>query len=107
LAGEPREIMGLGRERCVYAAVAGEVSALVEIGAWVEAGEIVALVGSESIHAPISGFIRGICHSGVQVNAGSKVIELDPRTEGASLYGLGERPLRLAEAVVKALATHG
>jgi xanthine dehydrogenase accessory factor len=103
LEGEPREIGGLGRERCVYATEAGVLQALVSIGDWVEAGDQVALLNGQTVCAPVSGHVRGICHAEVPVTAGSKILEIDPRQENASLFGLGERPLRIAEAVVRAL----
>jgi xanthine dehydrogenase accessory factor len=103
LEGEPREIAGFSRERCVYAVEAGVLQTIVAIGDWVEAGEQVALLNGQIVTAPISGHVRGICHAEVPVTVGSKVLEIDPRHENASLYGLGERPLRIAEAVVRAI----
>lgn len=105
LAGEPREIDGLGRERCVYAPQAGVLHSLVGIGDWVEAGEQVALLNGQAICAPLSGHVRGICHAAVPVTTGSKILEIDPRRDCAAIFGLGERPLRIAEAVVRAM--HG
>jgi xanthine dehydrogenase accessory factor len=32
------------------------------------------------------------------------VIEVDPRCDSAAVFGLGERPRRIAEGVVKAMA---
>jgi hypothetical protein len=39
----------------------------------------------------------------VEVPAGGKILEIDPRHENASLFGIGERPQRIAEAVVRAM----
>jgi xanthine dehydrogenase accessory factor len=104
LGGEPRTIEGLGRERCVYAAEAGVLNSRVAIGDWVEAGEMIASLNGRDVRAPISGHVRGICHGNVQVAAGGKILEIDPRQDGANLFGLGERPLRIAESVVQAMA---
>ena len=103
LAGEPRVIEGLGRERCVYAQEAGILHARVAIGDWIDAGAAVATLNDSTITAPISGHVRGICHGEVAVAAGTKILEIDPRRENASLFGLGERPLRIADAVLKAV----
>jgi xanthine dehydrogenase accessory factor len=103
LEGEPREIEGLGRERCVYATEQGVLMTELAIGEWVEAGEAVATLNGHVICAPISGHVRGICHGDVPVPAGGKILEIDPRRDNASLFGLGERPLRIAEAVLRAL----
>ena len=34
---------------------------------------------------------------------GTKVIEIDPRGDDADIYGIGERPRRIAEGVLAAL----
>lgn len=104
LEGEPRAIEGLARERCVYADEAGTLRTGLAIGDWVEAGEMLAELNGRRILAPVSGHVRGVCHDDVQVQVGGKIAEIDPRRENPSLYGLGERPLRIAEAVVQALS---
>lgn len=103
LMGEPRQIAGLGRERCVYATRAGQLRTAVAIGDWVEAGSPVASLAGMTVLAPISGHVRGVCHDNVSVTVGCKILEIDPRQESANLFGLGERPLRIAEAVVRAM----
>jgi xanthine dehydrogenase accessory factor len=48
--------------------------------------------------------LRGLTRSGVEVTIRTKVIEVDPRCDPAAVFGLGERPRRIAEGVVKAMA---
>lgn len=103
LAGEPRPLGGFGRERYVYAPVAGVFLTVCTIGMRVAAGDIVANVGDAVLRAPLSGYLRGLTHSGVTVPAGAKVIEIDPRDTGAGVFGIGERPLRIAEGVLAAI----
>jgi len=57
-----------------------------------------------SVYAPISGVLRGLTRSGVEVTLRKKVIEVDMRGDPAAAFGLGERPRRIAEGVLKALA---
>lgn len=102
-AGEPRVIGGTGRERYVYASHSGVFVTTFDIGAKVGAGDIVATVNDTPLRAPLSGYLRGLTHSGVHVEAGAKVIEVDPRNPGAQLRGIGERPRRIAAGVVAAL----
>jgi xanthine dehydrogenase accessory factor len=104
LAGEPRPIGGAARERFVYAPDAGRFITSARIGDRVEEGAVVATIGEVSLRAPISGVLRGLTRSGVEVTARTKVIEVDPRGDPAGVFGLGERPRRIAEGVVKALA---
>jgi len=102
--GEPRAIAGVGRERIVYASVAGTFRATSAIGASVAAGEILGAIEGHPIAAPISGTIRGLVRGGIAVTAGDKLVEIDPRDAAlANFSGLGERPGRLADAVVEAI----
>lgn len=101
LAGEPRAIAGRGRERLIYAPVSGTFIARRDIGALVTAGEVVAQIGATSLTAPLGGAVRGLTRSGTAVAAGTKVVEIDPRGADGVWSGLGERPRRIAEAVLR------
>jgi xanthine dehydrogenase accessory factor len=104
LAGEPRAIDGVGRERIVYAPVAGVLRSDLQIGEPVKAGTIVAKIDEMSLRAPISGTLRGLTRPGVSVARGDKLLEVDPRPpERAGFSGLGERPRRIAEGVALAI----
>jgi molybdenum ABC transporter molybdate-binding protein len=103
LAGEPRPIGGVARERFVYAPDAGRFITSARIGDRVEEGAVVATIGEVSLRAPISGVLRGLTRSGVNVTARTKVIEVDPRGDPAGVFGVGERPRRIAEGVLRAL----
>ena len=100
LEGEPREIAGHMRDRYVYAPVAGVFLTELEIGMRVVAGEPVASIGGIKLCAPLGGRLRGLTHSEVEVARGTKVIEIDPRDADADIYGIGERPRRIAQAVL-------
>lgn len=104
LTGEPRAIAGKGRERYVYAPVAGRFASDRAIGEAVRAGETLGRIGATVLAAPIDGAIRGLSRSGITVAMGAKVIEIDPRGPQAVTGGIGERPRRIAESVVAALA---
>jgi xanthine dehydrogenase accessory factor len=104
LRGEPRAIFGHARTRLVYAPVAGVFTAERDIGRVVVAGEIIARIGNTPLLAPLAGAVRGLTRSGVAVAAGAKVIEIDPRGHDAVWSGLGERPRRIADAVLQVLA---
>ena len=73
------------------------------IGQSVAAGEIVARIEGTTLTAPLSGVLRGLTHDGVQVAAGTKVIEIDPRGDPALVCGIGERPARIADGVLQAI----
>lgn len=103
LQGEPREIEGHARDRYVYAPVAGIFHTQLEIGDTVKAGQTVAFIGSQSLLAPIAGALRGLTRNGIPVDPNTKVIEVDPRTQSPQVSGIGERPARIADAVLTAI----
>lgn len=104
LGGEPRPIGGAGRVRFVYAPVAGGFDTSAQIGEQVEENAVIAAVAGVSLCAPMAGVIRGLTRAGVEVAFRTKVIEVDPRGDPAAAFGLGERPRRIAEGVLRALA---
>ncbi|MCX2728228.1 hypothetical protein OO015_12080 [Thermomicrobium sp. 4228-Ro] len=108
LAGEPRAIEGLRRERYVYAPFSGLWRTERAIGELVEAGEPVAWIEGAAgeqctIAAPVSGVLRGLIRDGVPVAAGTKVLEVDPRGASGQWRGIGERPRRIADGVLAAV----
>ncbi|MDP8967980.1 MAG: xanthine dehydrogenase [Actinomycetota bacterium] len=104
LGGEPRDFDGHARERFVYAPVAGVMRTQAQIGRRVSAGQLVAAIGDEQLRAPLDGILRGLVHDGVPVDAGAKVLEVDPRGDVSSVTGIGARPARIAEGVLAAIA---
>jgi len=103
LSGAPRTIAGHGSDRYVYAPVAGMFITACEIGMKVAAGQSIATIGDTVLRAPLAGRLRGLTHSEVDVERGTKVIEIDPRDEDADVYGIGERPRRIAAGVLAAI----
>jgi xanthine dehydrogenase accessory factor len=104
LGGEPRSFGGHARDRFVYAPVAGVLRTGAAIGDRVAAGDVVATIGEQQLRAPLDGILRGLTHDDVPVPRGLKVVEVDPRGDAASAFGLGARPLRIAEGVLAAIA---
>lgn len=103
LRGEPKALGGAGRERLVYAPAAGIFRTDARIGDVVGAGAAIGAVGAAAIAAPLAGTIRGLVHDGVDVVAGTKLLEIDPRPD-AVVAGLGERPRAIAAAVLGLLS---
>ncbi len=103
LSGEPRPIAGHARDRYVYAPVAGIFRTACRIGDPVMAGEVVARIGAAELAAPLAGALRGLTRDGVPVSSGTKVIEVDPRGARAAVNGIGERPGRIADGVVRTI----
>lgn len=103
-SGEPRPLGGHGRERYVYAGVAGSFATARAIGDRVAEGEVVAHVGPSAVVAPLSGILRGLTHDGAPVAVGTKILEVDARGDPSGAFGVGERPGRIAAGVLEAVS---
>lgn len=101
-AGEPKPIGGYGRERYVYAPAAGVFRTDRAIGDAVTEGETVGHLDHAPIAAPRTGILRGLVRNGVSVAQRTKLVEVVP--EGGRVFGLGERPARIAQGVAEAVA---
>jgi xanthine dehydrogenase accessory factor len=106
LAGEPKSIAGFGRERLIYSPAAGVIRTQLDIGDIVEAGQPIARIGNVPVYAPMAGALRGLSHDGALVEVGAKIVEIAPRANGAQLFGLGERPARIAQGVLNAVQAY-
>jgi len=103
LHGEPQSIAGHARDRYLYAETAGVFVTAMQIGDPIKRGDIVGSIDGQIILAPLTGRLRGLTRSGVRVEKGTKIVEVDPRNESAIVRGLGERPKRIAEGVLEAI----
>lgn len=102
LRGEPRPIGGAGRERTVTAAADGVFRTRHQIGEHIASGLVGTLDGAPVL-APLPGVLRGLVRDGVRVGVGTKLVEVDPRGDPTLCFGLGERPQRIAAAVLGVL----
>lgn len=103
LRGEPQLLGGHGRERYVYAPLAGLLHTTFAIGDRVAAGQRIATLAGMPILAPLTGTLRGLTHSEVNVARGMKIIEVDPRDPDAKVRGIGERSHKIAAGVLRAI----
>ncbi len=101
--GIARVIHGYGLERYLYAPIDGTFLTAREIGAKVEADEILGRIGGEELRAGFPGIVRGILKSGTAVRKRQKLVDLDPRGEEIVTRTFTDRALRIAEAVLLAI----
>jgi xanthine dehydrogenase accessory factor len=77
--GEPGDIGGFTHQRVLRAPAGGRFQGVLRIGATVAAGDVVGRVGAEQVVARIAGVLRGLATSGLEVGAGQKLGDIDPR----------------------------
>jgi xanthine dehydrogenase accessory factor len=94
---------GAGSERFVYSDRAGRWHTAVEIGTRVFSRFIVGHLDGRPVYAPLDGTLRGIVRDGLQVPAGVKLVEIDPRGREARWSGIDDRGRSIAAATVKAV----
>ncbi|NOX44460.1 MAG: EF2563 family selenium-dependent molybdenum hydroxylase system protein [Caldiserica bacterium] len=99
----PCPIGGISRERVLRAPRAGHFFGYKAIGERVRKGEAVAWCSGEELRALCDGVIRGILRSGIEVPAGTKVVEIDPRGDPQVCFRVAERSWRIAAGVLEAL----
>lgn len=103
-AGGPKAIGGWGIERFVHAANGGTFRTTRDIAEQVAAGEAVGTLDGVPLVAPLDGWLRGIVRDGVAVERGARLVEVDPSAVGGDYRAIGERPGRIAAAIVALLA---
>lgn len=101
--GAPIPIDGLTFERVLHSPENGLFLANKEIGDPVTAGEVIASVGRQAVKAPIGGVVRALLRSGVQVEKGIKLGEIDPVGNKETCYSIRARMRAIAGGVLEAI----
>lgn len=101
--GTPGEVAGRRAERVLRAPVAGRLEAHTAIGDRVTAGQLVASVDGQDLHAQIDGVLRGLLHPGLAVAAGVKVGDIDPRAEPSHCFTISDKSQAIGGGVLEAI----
>lgn len=99
--GVPGEIQGVSTERLLRSPANGKLISLKDIGQRVSAGEVVALVGKMEVKAEISGLLRGMVFSGLDVKKGMKIGDVDPRVN-VDYHTISDKARAIAGGVLEA-----
>ena len=101
--GKAQLLGGVGAERFVYSGTAGRWHSAVDIGTPVSKDSPAGLLDGVPVFAPLDGIVRGIVRDGLEVTAGVKLLEIDPR-ERPGWTGIDERGRGIARATLNAIA---
>ena len=101
--GVPIAIGGLTSERVQHAIDGGLFVTNKEIGEYVTVGEVIASLGGQATKAPTSGIIRALLRSGIEVDKGTKLVEIDPAASKEICYRIRARVRAIAGGVVEAI----
>lgn len=101
--GISRRLGGIGNERFVYSPTAGRWITALDVGTRIYRDFPLGILGQQAIVAPFDGIVRGIARDGIEVRAGVKLIEIDPRGRGAQWTGIDDRSKAIATATCTAI----
>jgi xanthine dehydrogenase accessory factor len=103
--GIPGSIAQHNKDRVLRAPADGRVEPHTEIGQLVKAGEVIATVAGKELRASFDGVLRGLIHPSVQVTAGMKIGDLDPRNDPSYCYRVSDKALAIGGGVLEAIMT--
>jgi xanthine dehydrogenase accessory factor len=103
--GRPEPVQGFSGERVLRALADGVFTTRHQIGERVEAGEVLAEVAGQPIVAAFPGVVRGLLHDGVEVTAGVKVGDLDPRGVVEYCFTISDKARAVGGGVLEAILT--
>jgi xanthine dehydrogenase accessory factor len=101
--GVPGLVADHAQDRVLRAPTSGLFQGRLPLGSVVEAGSVVAEVGGFPITAAYKGALRGLLHSGLEVEAGAKVGDLDPRPIPEYCFQISDKSLAVGGGVLEAL----
>ncbi len=101
--GVPGPIGGYTTERLLRAPKAGVFTSIAKIGDAVRAGEAVARVDDAEVTSAIDGVLRGLLRDGIEVSAGFKVGDVDPRAEPAHCHTISDKSRAIGGGALEAI----
>ncbi|MDO5296372.1 MAG: selenium-dependent molybdenum cofactor biosynthesis protein YqeB [bacterium] len=99
--GVPGVIGGESSRRLLRAPQAGTFTGTRQVGDLIEAGEIVGYVGGKPVISAIAGLLRGLVHDGLEVSAGEKIGDCDPRGSAVSAFKISDKAHKIGEAAAE------
>lgn len=100
--GVPGELGGFADERVLRAPGAGVFRSARQIGERVSRDDIVGHVGDVPVRSRLDGVLRGLLCSGLEVPAGFKLGDVDPRASREQCFLVSDKALAIAGGVLEA-----
>jgi xanthine dehydrogenase accessory factor len=101
--GVPGIIGGYAQERILRAPCDGVWQTVLDIGAMVAAGDVVATVAGLPVQTPLGGVVRGLLPDGTPVTRGMKSGDVDPRGIPAYCETVSDKARAIGGGVLEAL----
>ena len=101
--GIPEAVHEYRNERVLRTPVSGILENQVDICAHVEAGQAIARIDGHVLEAPFTGVLRGLMHTGLEVQEGWKIGDLDPRDDLGLCTLVSDKALAIGGGVLEAI----
>lgn len=101
--GMPGDLGGETIRRVVYSPAPGQIDWRVDFGSFVIEGEPLGEVGGVSIPSPLAGVVRGLISPHITVEKGTKIADVDPRTQGVDIHTISDKARCVGRGVLEAL----
>jgi xanthine dehydrogenase accessory factor len=101
--GIPGDIGGYTSQRVFRAPVDGVFTSQMTIGDSVRRNQILGYVQGQAVQAEIDGIVRGIIRSGVYVNRGIKLGDIDPRGRKSYCDTISDKARAISGSVLEAV----
>jgi len=102
--GVPGNVGGYTIERLIKASADGIMEPVAQIGNLVQKGDIVAYTGGEPVYALMTGIVRGMLQSGVEVTSGLKIGDIDARCELFHCFTISDKARSVGGGVLEAVS---
>ena len=103
--GVPGTIKGEGIKRVVKAPCSGYFHNLVNIGDYVETGDVIAKINETEIRSQLSGTVRGVIYPGIYVWNDLKIMDIDPRGNRNHCFTVSDKAAAIGGGVLEAILT--
>jgi len=101
--GVPAPVGGHGAERVLRAPADGFFIGVAAIGDRVTSEEVLGYVAGEPIRSPFDGCLRGLIQTGVPVQKGMKLGDVDPRATREHCFTISDKALAIGGGVLEAM----
>jgi len=101
--GIPIAVGGLTSERVIHSDGSGLFRTVSKVGDTVKAGEVIGSVGGREIKSPLGGVVRALIRDGIQVEPGTKLLEIDSGAGEKVCYRIRARIRAISGGVLEAI----
>jgi xanthine dehydrogenase accessory factor len=101
--GSPGPVLGITTDRVLRASAGGTFHADRHIGDSVRKGDTLGTISGVKVEARIDGVLRGLIRSGIAVEKGLKIGDIDPRGERGYCFSISEKALAIGGGVLEGI----